>query len=429
MNFKTVGLNNINSEVNQFLQEADNLHIIGIDRGERHLLYLTVVDMQGNIKEQYSLNEIVNNYNGNVYRTNYKDLLQKREDERDKERKSWKTIENIKELKEGYLSQVIHKITQLMIKYNAIVVLEDLNLGFMRGRQKVEKQVYQKFEKMLIDKLNYLVFKNKATTETGGLLKAYQLTNKFESFQKMGKQNGFLFYIPAWNTSKIDPVTGFVNMFDASYINLEKAKSFFNNFETITFNAKGWFEFEVSDYKKFNPKTIETRTEWTICTYGNRIETYRNATKNNQWDNREVNLTEEFKKLFEKYNISLNNDLKAEILSQTEKAFFERMLYLFRLTVQMRNSETNTEKDYMISPIADENGNFYNSDTEKNKGKDENGNWISQLPVDADANGAYNIARKGLILIEKIKQSEKLDKLDLFITNKEWLQFAQKQNK
>jgi CRISPR-associated protein Cpf1 len=40
--------------------------------------------------------------------------------------------------KEGYLSQVIHKITQLMIKYNAIVVLEDLNPGFMRGRQKVD---------------------------------------------------------------------------------------------------------------------------------------------------------------------------------------------------------------------------------------------------------------------------------------------------
>ena len=65
----------------------------------------------------------------------------------------------IEELKEGYLSQVIHKITQLMVKYHAIVVLEDLNMGFMRGRQKVEKQVYQKFEKMLIDKLNYLVDK------------------------------------------------------------------------------------------------------------------------------------------------------------------------------------------------------------------------------------------------------------------------------
>ena len=78
---------------------------------------------------------------------------------REDARKSWRKIENIKELKEGYLSQVIHKIGQLMIEYNAIVVMEDLNFGFKRGRFKVEKQVYQKFEKMLIDKLNFLADK------------------------------------------------------------------------------------------------------------------------------------------------------------------------------------------------------------------------------------------------------------------------------
>ena len=95
-------------------------------------IQLVVIDLQGNIKEQYSLNEIVNEYNGNTYHTNYHDLLDAREDERLKARQSWQTIENIKELKEGYLSQVIHKITQLMVKYHAIVVLEDLNMGFMR---------------------------------------------------------------------------------------------------------------------------------------------------------------------------------------------------------------------------------------------------------------------------------------------------------
>lgn len=147
MNFKSVGSENINQGVKEYLHHADDMHIIGIDRGERHLLYLVVIDLQGNIKEQYSLNEIVNEYNGNTYHTNYHDLLDAREDERLKARQSWQTIENIKELKEGYLSQVIHKITQLMVKYHAIVVLEDLNMGFMRGRQKVEKQVYQKFEK------------------------------------------------------------------------------------------------------------------------------------------------------------------------------------------------------------------------------------------------------------------------------------------
>ena len=38
----------------------------------------------------------------------------------------------------------------------------------------------------------------------GGVLNAYQLTNKFETFNKIGKQSGVLYYIPAWCTSKID---------------------------------------------------------------------------------------------------------------------------------------------------------------------------------------------------------------------------------
>lgn len=192
MNFRSTGNEDINIRVREHIQQSEDLHIIGIDRGERHLLYLTVIDLKGNIKEQYSLNEIVNEYQGNTYRTNYHDLLTTREEKRMKARQSWQTIETIKELKEGYLSQVVHKISELMVKYHAIVVLEDLNMGFKRGREKVESSVYQKFEKMLIDKLNYLVDKKKSPEDIGGVLHAYQLTSKFESFKSMGKQNGFL---------------------------------------------------------------------------------------------------------------------------------------------------------------------------------------------------------------------------------------------
>ena len=416
MNFKSVGSENINQKVREYLQQADDTHIIGIDRGERHLLYLVVIDMQGNIKEQFTLNEIVNEYNGNTYRTNYHDLLDTREEERLTARQSWQTIENIKELKEGYLSQVVHKITQLMVKYHAVVVLEDLNKGFMRGRQKVEKQVYQKFEKMLIDKLNYLVDKKADTAQSGGLLNAYQLTSKFDSFQKLGKQSGFLFYIPAWNTSKIDPVTGFVNLLDTSYQNTEKAKAkaFFSKFDAIRYNAdKDWFEFNL-DYDKFGTKAEGTRTKWTLCTQGNRICTFRNAEKNSQWDNQEVDLTRELKSLFEHYHINICGNLKEEICSQTDKAFFTGLLHILKLTLQMRNSITGTETDYLVSPVADENGVFYDSRS-----------CGDTLPENADANGAYNIARKGLMLIRQIKEAKELDKVKFDISNKAWLNFAQ----
>lgn len=413
MNFKSTGTENINLPVREYLQTSHDTHIIGIDRGERHLLYLVVIDPQGNIVEQYTLNDIVNEHNGNTYRTNYHDLLNAREAERKKARPSWQTIENIKELKEGYLSQVIHKITQLMIKYHAIVVLEDLNKGFMRGRQKVEKQVYQKFEKMLIDKLNYLVDKKADIETTGGLLNAYQLTSKFESFQKLGKQSGFLFYIPAWNTSKIDPVTGFVNLLDTRYHNVDKSKAFFAKFDSIRYNKeKGWFEFAL-DYDNFGNKAEGTRTKWTLCTQGKRIKTFFNK-MNSKWNDPEIDLTIEFKQLFAHYDIDINGNLKDAISNQTEKTFFVELMRLLKLTLQMRNSITGEETDYLVSPVADENGNFYDSCT-----------CDASLPKNADANGAFNIARKGLMLIEQIKASDDLSKLKFDISNKSWLNFAQ----
>ena len=411
MNFKSVGGSNINQLVKRYIRSATDLHIIGIDRGEWHLLYLTVIDSRGNIKEQFSLNEIVNEYNGNTYRTDYHELLDAREGERTEARRNWQTIQNIRELKEGYLSQVIHKISELAIKYNAVIVLEDLNFGFMRSRQKVEKQVYQKFEKMLIYKLNYLVDKKKPVVETGGLLKAYQLTGEFESFKTLGKQSGILFYVPAWNTSKIDPVTGFVNLFDTHYENIEKAKGFFDKFKSIRYNSdKDWFEFVVDDYTRFSPKAEGTRRDWTICTQGKRIQIYRNPQRNNEWEGREIDLTKAFEEHFEAYGIDISKDLREQINIQNKKEFFEELLRLLRLT----------DIDYLVSPVADDTGCFF--DSRKQAELKEN----AVLPMNADANGAYNIARKGLLAIRKMKQEENdLAKISLAISNKEWLKFAQ----
>ena len=144
--------NKINNEINLHLKNtAQDTHIIGIDRGERHLLYYTVINQKGEIKEQGTLNEISTDQG---YTVDYQQKLHTKEKEREKARKSWSSVENIKELKAGYLSHVVHKLAGLIIEHNAIVCLEDLNSGFKRGRFKVEKQVYQKFEKALIDKLN-----------------------------------------------------------------------------------------------------------------------------------------------------------------------------------------------------------------------------------------------------------------------------------
>ena len=303
-----------------------------------------------------------------------------------------------------------------MVEYNAIVVLEDLNPGFIRGRQKIERNVYEQFEKTLIDKLNFYVDKHKDVNEAGGLLHALQLTSEFKNFKKSENQNGCLFYIPAWNTSKIDPATGFVNLFDTRYTNAEKALEFFSKFDAIRYNEeKGWFEFEF-DYDKFTQKAHDTRTKWTLCTYGMRLRSFKNPAKQYNWDSEVVTLTDEFKRILGEAGIDIHENLKDAIrnLEGKRRKYLEPLMQFMKLLLQLRNSRTNPEEDYILSPVADENGVFYDSRS-----------CGDQLPENADANGAYNIARKGLMLIRQIKEAKELGKIKFDISNKAWLNFAQ----
>ena len=125
-------------------------------------------------------------------------------------------------------------------------------------------------------------------------------------------------------------------------------------------------------------------------------------------------MTEEFHTLFKQYGILNQGNIKKAIAEQKDKSFFEALMYLLRLTLQMRNSITGTDIDYLISPVADEKGIFYDS---RKCG--------FSLPENADANGAYNIARKGLWITRQIREAENIEKVNLTISNKEWLTFCQ----
>ena len=101
-------------------------------------------------------------------------------------------------------------------------------------------------------------------------------------------------------------------------------------------------------------------------------------------------------------------------MKKDDAKFLKELLYCLSLVLQMRNSIPNTETDYIISPVADENGHFYNSEEEH-----------KDLPDNADANGAYNIARKGLWAVRQMMQAPDPSKVNLAMTNAEWMEFAQ----
>lgn len=419
INFKAHGQEFLNYDVRKAVKYKDDNYVIGIDRGERNLIYISVINSNGKIVEQMSLNEIISD---NGHRVDYQKLLDTKEKERDKARKNWTSVENIKELKEGYISQVVHKICELVVKYDAVIAMEDLNFGFKRGRFPVEKQVYQKFENMLISKLNLLIDKKADPIEDGGLLRAYQLTNKFDGVNK-AKQNGIIFYVPAWDTSKIDPATGFVNLLKPKYTSVQEAKKLFETIDDIKYNANtDMFEFYI-DYSKFPRCNSDFKKSWTVCTNSSRILTFRNKEKNNMWDNKQIILTDEFKSLFNEFGIDYKGNLKDSILNISNADFYRQLIKLLSLTLQMRNNITGStlpEDDYLISPVANKSGEFY--DSRNYKGSN------AALPCDADANGAYNIARKALWAINVLKDTpdDMLNKAKLSITNAEWLEYTQK---
>ena len=434
INFKAAGNSfSINENVRKFLKNNPDVNIIGLDRGERHLIYLSLINQKGEILKQFTFNEVERNKNGQTVKVNYHEKLDQREKERGAARKSWQEIGKIAELKEGYLSAVIHQLTKLMVENNAIVVMEDLNFGFKRGRFHVEKQVYQKFEHMLIDKLNYLVFKDRSLNEPGGVLNGYQLAGQFESFQKLGKQSGMLFYVPAGYTSKIDPKTGFVSMMNFKDLtNVHKKRDFFSKFDDIYFDQQSNSFIFTFDYKNFDGKAKEEmkQTRWSVYSKDKRIVYYA---KTKVYD--DVQPTEELKALFETSGIdyksgnpildsimSIGADLKDGAKPSKEIAdFWDRLLYYFKLILQMRNSNARSGEDYIISPVMAADGTFFDSREEIKKGEE------AKLPVDADANGAYHIALKGLSLINKINlaKDEELKKFDMKISNADWFKFAQ----
>jgi len=127
-------------------------------------------------------------------------------------------------------------------------------------------------------------------------------------------------------------------------------------------------------------------------------------------------VTQELKKLFEEYNINYKakEDLRESIEKQTEKKFFEGLTQALYLTLQLRHINTEEKdgdkKDFILSPVADSEGRFFDSRQAKDS-----------EPKNADANGAYHIALKGLKMFEDIKNT-KQQKLSS-LKNKEWFEF------
>lgn len=390
----------INSKILDMLKATDgDFNVLSIDRGEQNLIYYTVFNsISLDILEQGTLN-IIDGQNYHKLLTATSTQIRENQSER------WKYDNQIKNIKTGYLNLVIRKVTDLIFKYDAIVVMEKLSKEFKSSRRHIGIDVYSQFEKALITKLNLYVDKHKGVDELGGIRHPLQLTNEFVSFKKIGLQNGIIFYVDPAFTSKIDPKTGYIDRFGSlKYKNINDTKEFISKINFIS-RTDNCIKFGI-DMSKFFEYALDHEW-WTLTVMENvndsRIEWYSDENRGGMMKSQLIDsLYDQWVKFFNKYDIEEQSDLLNKSLP---KNCYSDFIRLFKLTTQIRNINIGGE-GFVLSPVKLNDKEFFDS----RKG-------YPNLPTNPDANDAYCIGIKGLSMIEKLLASNnyKMSKAD-FLT-------------
>lgn len=421
----------VNKIITDSLQQSDNLQFIGIDRGEKHLVYSCTIDKTGKI--------IRCHHHDNINGTDYVQKLEAIADERIIAKKNWQQQNKIKDLKNGYISHVVHRLVDETIKDDgkiaphAYIVLEDLNTEMKRGRQKIEKQVYQNLETALAKKLNFVVDKDAKKGEIGSVSNALQLTPPINNYQDIEgkKQFGVMLYTRANYTSVTDPATGWRKTI---YINNGREddikKQILEKFSDFGFDGKDYYFEYTEAYAGHIWRLYSGKDGKSLPRFLNKKQIQQDK---NIWVPEPVNVVEILDKLFANFDKakSFKSQIEAGVELQKDEerneTAWQSLRFALDLIQQIRNSgEKNSGDDnFLYSPVRNDSGEHFDTRNYKNNGE------LSEIK-DADANGAYNIARKGLIMDAHIKHwikegqpttkrdGKESSDLDLFVSDKEW---------
>lgn len=421
----------VNTIITDSLQQCDNLYYTGIDRGEKHLVYSCTIDKNSKI--------IKCNHHDNINGTDYVQKLEAVAGERIVAKKNWQAQNKIKDLKTGYISHVVHRLVEENIKIDdtisphAFIVLEDLSTEMKRGRQKIEKQVYQNLELALAKKFNFVVDKKAKQGELGSVSKALQLTPPISNYQDIEgkKQFGVMLYTRANYTSITDPATGWRKTIYIKNGNEEDIKKqILEKFSDFGIEGKDYF-FEYTEtnaghtWRMYSGKNGEP-----LPRYQNRKQLQKDK---NIWVPEKVNVVTILDQLFANFNKEksfkkqIEKGVELEKVDGRNETAWQSLRYVLGIIQQIRNSGKIIEDDnFLYSPVCNDKGEHFDTRNHQNNGE------LSEIK-DADANGAYNIARKGLIMDAHIKEwikngkpklsdkkDEKTSDLDLFISDREW---------
>lgn len=407
-----------------------NPTFIGIDRGEKHLVYWCELYTDGTIKDCGNFDTI----NG----TNYVQLLDDRTNLRKKEQKERRQKSNIKNLKESYIKLVTSEVAKRAIiptildaKSPMYVILEKLSKEMKDKRANIEKKTYQAFETALANKLSLFVDKN-ISEGPASIKQPLQLVPPFKTFDDIdGKDSfGIMQYTRANYTSITDPLTGWrQSIYIQGGKSIDIIQRIIAAFDDIRFDGKDY----AFDYTDDN-----TGKHWTLYSgiNGKPLDRFYGYIKESEEQHPRVDVVEILEKLFVNFDKtkSLRNQLVEGVelkkISDSSRTAAEELRFAIKIIQQIRNTGNDAVDDnYLQSPVRDNEGRHF--DTRK-------ANSFEGLEKikDGDANGAYNIARKGYLMYkhreywksigsptyipDKKKNNNPVPKLNLFISDKEW---------
>lgn len=113
------------------------------------------------------------------------------------------------------------------------------------------------------------------------------------------------------------------------------------------------------------------------------------------------------------------NILETISIRDMSREFWNSLFKIFKAILQMRNSLTNSPVDRLLSPVKGKDATFFDTDKV-------DGTKFEKLK-DADANGAYNIALKGLLILknnDSVKTDKELKNVKK-VSLEDWLKFVQ----
>ena len=444
------GINNkleFNKEINYLVRSTDNLQIVGIDRGEKHLLYKSAINEEGVlVTESESLNKIDG--------VNYKKILKEAERQMDENTKKWLTVGNIKSKKEGYLSKVMGILSKDVVNNNSIIVLEDLNFGFARKRGgQFKASVYQQFQAKLLSKLGFLIDKDRFLEKNGN---KYQLKEEVKgkisenapqltesdteiAFSDLKGQHGIVFFVNPAHTSTTCPKCGwFKEVNNVHYSGIKNTAKEYNKNNFKISKKDSYFEIEYKvehdtgvkeDGKK---KTIKKEYTRKITTNVDRW--YFDRANSTYYYISSEDLNRFLEKLFttgfeenefafftsktEGFGLeNLEGDLFEKIYSKQEnETNWKAFVFAINRVFAIRNSVS--EKYAEEDNVSEKEQDFAHCpecgfDTRKD-------NEIK----DGDALGAYNIARKGQMVLQRIKENPENPNLN--ISKYDWMEFTKR---